>query len=441
MKQKELQDGTVAVLETRNTVIERNEIMVAISQYTAAMMDIFYLCLSASCPAIGYNKYSDDYGVVKIIPENVIRTEMAKGRIVSSVFKETCQKLAGTVAELNFQDGFGFVPVFIRIRYISGEGLIFQWHPDIQDRVLQIEKNFSEVTCKYIYATGKDKWAKRIVEQIARWTYKYPHGREYEYQELRDLLGVSNTEFQGEKGKQNFLFKLKKSAAKVSKNTPYQITVTTSKKDVLHPRVVSHYFIGWNLIADREHESEEAEQQQLSYTLESIPINTNSTEVNKQCALKDISQLTKYEQDVVQRMIDKYGFDAKMAIKYTVSKGIPYCQAQMEYVRHAKKAGNAINPGGYLLKALEQDYAGQEANRRNIQKADKVHKTSNPNLATHIDNYESPKEETEHEKWLRAKLQYTVRATSKALIDGLDIIAAQREAEEEFRKKNPEPIA
>ena len=75
--------------------------------------------------------------------------------------------------------------------------------------------------------------------------------------------------------------------------------------------------------------------------------------------------LTDHECDCVKRMVDAYNLNEAVAVKYVKGYGILYCQENMEYVRNVKKAGNARNPGGYLIQALENDYAGShKANER-----------------------------------------------------------------------------
>lgn len=68
--------------------------------------------------------------------------------------------------------------------------------------------------------------------------------------------------------------------------------------------------------------------------------------------------LTDQELDCVKRMVDIYSLNESVAVKYVKGYGILYCQENMEYVRNVKKAGNARNPSGYLIQALENDYAG-----------------------------------------------------------------------------------
>ncbi len=69
-------------------------------------------------------------------------------------------------------------------------------------------------------------------------------------------------------------------------------------------------------------------------------------------------RLTDHECDCVSRMVDIYNLKEDVAVKYVKGYGILYCQENMEYVRNVKKAGNARNPSGYLIQALENDYAG-----------------------------------------------------------------------------------
>ena len=84
--------------------------------------------------------------------------------------------------------------------------------------------------------------------------------------------------------------------------------------------------------------------------------NENVAEVEQ---TKDfIIGLTDQELDCVKRMVDIYSLNESVAVKYVKGYGILYCQENMEYVRNVKKAGNAHNPGGYLVQALEKDYAG-----------------------------------------------------------------------------------
>ncbi len=64
------------------------------------------------------------------------------------------------------------------------------------------------------------------------------------------------------------------------------------------------------------------------------------------------------EADCLKRMEEIYGLDNDIATRAMVEHGLVYCQSNMEYVRKAKLAGQVRNPGGYLVQALEHDYAG-----------------------------------------------------------------------------------
>ena len=57
-------------------------------------------------------------------------------------------------------------------------------------------------------------------------------------------------------------------------------------------------------------------------------------------------------------MIKDFGFSEKQAAEAVTRYGLAYCSANMEYTKQQQAGGNVRNPGGYLLQALEADYAG-----------------------------------------------------------------------------------
>lgn len=359
MVEKRMEDGTKAVIETKQTAIESNYTIEAINGYTAEMLDIFYLCLSATRPRLTEkSKYHDESGDVKIIPDAVIQREMEKKRISATSFRKNCKALASLV--INFadkDDNFDFRPAFNRINYIKGVGLRFQWNPVSEEYILYVEKNYSEIVCRYIYKTGRDKWAKRIIEQISRWGYDYKHGKEYEYAELRNVFGLKKNEFAGEKGKKNFALKLRRAAKNITDNTPYNVSITTAKKDPFHPRQVSHYYLHWEAAKIIDAQATEPPTEVPSTPQEHAETPTRPEQpTTQQTPPEADTAVTAAEQSVVDRMANKpYRLARQVAVDFVKQKGIAYCQEQMQYVKDSPSVKNA---GGLLKRALECDYAG-----------------------------------------------------------------------------------
>jgi len=371
----------------KTTALESNYFLEAIKNYTPEMIDVLYLCLSATRPQLTNSKYYDKGGETKFIPDYIIKEELGKARISEKSFRMTCKKLAETVLDLDYVDGWGYRPAFRRIDYHHGEGLLYMWNPDVEPYVLRFEKNYSEVTCKLIYKMGRDKWAKRIIEQVSQWHWKFHNGREYRYDELRNLMGVTEKEFAGAKGKQNFLLKLKKAAKSITEETPYTVAITTEKKDRLHPRIVTHYFIRWDIdqAVNGTIDAQATELKSESHTeahsapqkhAEATTLQEQSTPMQKPAETKqealtgkpdmtpvNLSSFPETERECLKRMIGKpYHLDPDVAKAFMKNSGLVYCQKQMEYVR---KSGNSRNLGGYLRNALEFDFAGSR--ERNIE--------------------------------------------------------------------------
>jgi len=153
--------------------------------------------------------------------------------------------------------------------------------------------------------------------------------------------------------------------------------------------------------------------------------------------------LTPQEQEVAERMRKKY----KLAQpeEYIKQYGVLYCQAQMEYVRQVKKAGNARNTGGYLKKALDNDYAGH---LKSLEKADQAEAAEHKDKAlwdkqakAFFADKEEKHEETPLELWEHQRISYTNKAVMEAMKAGHDITAAREKADKIFRDLYPEPVA
>ena len=71
-----------------------------------------------------------------------------------------------------------------------------------------------------------------------------------------------------------------------------------------------------------------------------------------------LDDLSMMEREVAERMMDNFNLSETLAIRYVQGFGIIYCQEQMEYTRKQKLTSNVRNIGGYLKKAIENDYAG-----------------------------------------------------------------------------------
>jgi hypothetical protein len=353
-------DGVTEVTEVSPSAIESNRIIDATSKFTSEMMNVFYLCLSATRPQLSNSKYYDESGKTKVIPKSVLKVELERSKLHGANLKNACTALAGTPIVSNFANGWGVRPLFYMIEYRDDEGLMFRWHPDLEPYILTLEQNYTEVICRYIYLTGRDKWAKRIIEQISRWKYKYPKGREYSYQELRDLFGIEKKEYADGDGKKNFGKRLKKACKTITDKTPLTVTAEPLKKNPRETREVSHYFLAWT--TEPQLPIVQQEQKPPAPTLKELEDAGQQRLFEEQTP---ISELSAPEQDVADRMHSKYSIPVAQASEYVRTLGIDYCQKQMEYVRKAKNAGNARNAGGYLVKALEGDYAGSRLAQEN----------------------------------------------------------------------------
>ena len=373
--------NTVLIKNVKTTAIESNYLIEAIKHYTPEMLDLLYLCLSATRPQLTNSIYYDESRQTKFIPDNIIKEELNKKRISEKSFKMTCKKLAETVVNLNYVDGWGYRSVFLRIDYHRGAGLIFAWHPDIEPYILRMEKNYTEVVCKLIYKMGRDKWAKRVIEQVSRWADKYPKGREYKYDELRNLMGLTDKEFVGERGKQNFFTKLKKAAETITNNTPYKVSVTTAKKDFSHPRNVTHYFIHWDITAPIKdtidvdmqakeltkliHTTHPATEQEKKDVLE-VPSALSSASATTEQKRK----YTNEELDAIERLEKVGKIDRIKARNLVIAHGAALCREKLESVRKSQTTNDVAALTCWLIEHdVKDDDLDQQLAERDAQKA------------------------------------------------------------------------
>lgn len=83
----------------------------------------------------------------------------------------------------------------------------------------------------------------------------------------------------------------------------------------------------------------------------------NNLTENGQKVTESIS-LNLQELDCAAKMNEQYNIPLTIAKNHVKEKGLGYCMAQMHYVHEIVKQQRVNNVGGYLIKALEEDYAG-----------------------------------------------------------------------------------
>lgn len=335
------------------TAIESNYLIDAISSYSPEMLDILYLCLAATHPQLPNSKYYDESGRTKYIPDNVIKQELEKRRISDVSFRRACKGLAQTVLDLDYIDGFGLRPVFEIIDYHHGDGLYYSWNRRAEQYVLRLEKNYSEIVCQYIYKAGRDKWAKRIIEQISRWSYQFKHGRDYAYEDLRALFGVADHEYTGIDGKKNFGRKLRTAAKTVSEVTPYKVAITAAKKDPRNPREVTHYGIRWEMQEAKETIDSPPEErlEQDAGQLRLIDAATATSPFNT-----EPRGMTAEQQEAYDSLINR-GVSASKANDLAKKYDLKRVKRNLEIA--IKQKDTSRNLAGLIISLIEQDAAGQ----------------------------------------------------------------------------------
>lgn len=93
---------------------------------------------------------------------------------------------------------------------------------------------------------------------------------------------------------------------------------------------------------------------------EEVKVKDNKINSPEDTKVTNSISLNLQELDCAAKMHEQYNISLTIAKKHVKEKGLLYCTAQMQYVHDVVKQQKVNNVGGYLIKALEEDYAGMK---------------------------------------------------------------------------------
>jgi len=278
---------------------------------------------------------------IRVSKEEITEVLKYKNKNLSQALDEESDKIIHTTIEMRTNNDTGEeewekIILIPYMKYANGV-LSSDINPQIVPYISGLTGNFT--TNNLLEANSISYGATRLREVCSSWAnagYAY-----YSVDEWRALLGATSPSYDV---MSQFRRRILNPAVKeVNENTNLQVESVEIKQG----RKVTHIKM---MIKQTE-----APLPVLKKTFqENGPSRTASTpkKMSQETTLTDI------QQDVVARMVNKYGYVEAKAIEAVLRYGVPYCQQQMEVVRKALQAGKEIrNVGGYLNDALEKGYA------------------------------------------------------------------------------------
>ena len=226
------------------------------------------------------------------------------------------------------------------------------------------------------------------------------------------------------------------------------------REDIKEGRSVTH--IKMHITQDAS-KIQAAEQSKLPILLSSDSATAAQSENNpaplkrKTKVRMKIESLPEPQRACALRLVDVYKLSVTKAIEFVkMDGGVLYCQAQMEYVRNAKMAGQVKNVGGYIRKALEEDYAGKKSIQEQAMlaevadKADKALWDRQTNKITQDIADRAMRSHSadndEHSVW-EEKFDSLRKELMKLLLERKIDFAGMKKGIDAWKKVNPEPSA
>ena len=299
---------------------------------------------------------------LQISAADLVRAVKLKDTAYGEILKEESKQLPKTTIEIqkiDDPDKITSLAILPTVEYDHGK-ITAKVNPDLKTYIINLAGNFTPLELEKVFLCGTYP-AMRLYEVCCSW--KRIGYVLYSVEEWRGLLGATKDSYDvfaqfkrrvllpaitavNEKADINIKAEYIKSGRKT---THIKIHIADTRKEIDYPELIN----------------EGKDSEETRPTVEPV---------------KDdiLAGLNDREIDCVKRMADVYNLKEVVAVKYVKGYGILYCQENMEYVRNVKKAGNARNPSGYLIQALENDYAGSH---KSIERAKEKEKAEHADKA------------------------------------------------------------
>ena len=288
--------------------------------------------------ALQENKLDD----LKVNGATIVRECGIKDTNYTKILLEECKRVALTqISVLDNDNNWKIRQIIPSLTYEKGI-LSADINPKIAPYIQGLTKGFTKNDYAQINKCSSYS-GMRMYEVCNSW---YRTGfAYYTVEEWRKLLGAT------QKSYEKFpLFRtriLEPAINTVNKQTDLQI----SQEYIKTGRKTSHIRIRI------QRKSDIPEDVELQPSDKDNKINMISEEEAK---VTDSIFLNLQEQDCAAKMHEQYNIPLTIARNNVKEKGIGYCMAQMQYVHEVVRQQKVNNVGGYLIRALEDDYAGMK---------------------------------------------------------------------------------
>ena len=281
---------------------------------------------------------------ISIKASDVVKQANIKSTAYSKVLKKEAEIIMKTLVTIESISEPGKWEQFSLIPYMKYEDgiLTCKFNKDLTPYILGTFSNFTKTEYKQITSCSTYT-AMRLYEICNRW--KDTGIAYYELEKWRKLLGATTKSY--EKFSNFKRWCLEPAIEEVNEKTDLFITVSYEKKGA----AVSHIRIGIRRKINQEEPALFADKPKIEY---------RSNEENAQLCLLEMMDVFKIKENTARSYILQYGTE--------------FCKKQMEYVLKQKEFVTIKSLGGYLKKALEEDYAGVKEIAEEAKKAEKEEK-------------------------------------------------------------------
>ena len=331
-------------------VFQSNDLLEA--QRQAESIDelrIFYIGLRGILPKLAANqdKYDKEFPETFMPAREVVRLFGGNGAYYTKL-EAVCEAQSHRTVAIRTEDGFIKKPIYSQIQYIIGKGLFVTFNPLMKPYILDLadnRKGFTELIFDEIFAL-RSVYSWKLLEIIRQWV-KRKDCLEIKLENLRERLGISGKKYQRFADfKRNVL---EKSLEEINRETVFEMSYETIKTG----RKIAAIKLMWRH-KDLSHLPGMRDMSTEGMAAYYAGVNPGSSEI----ALGGVATLVEWQQNLYEELVGRpWKVTTRRANdlvrKYSESRiraNISYCAMQK-----IEK-----NPGGYLWRAIRENYACYE---------------------------------------------------------------------------------
>lgn len=333
-------------------VFQSNDLLEA--QKKAESIDelrLFYIGLRGIIPKLSENqdKYDKEFPEIFLPSSEVVELFGGNGAYYTKL-ESVCEAQAHRIVSIKTDDGFEKKPIYSQIQYKVGKGLSLTFNPLMKPYLLDLagnQRGFTEFIFEEIFAL-RSVYSWKLLEIIRQWI-KRTNFLQISLQELRDRLCLAEGQYSRFADFRRYV--LDSTIKEINRETIFLLSYDTIRSG----RKIVALKLMWRH-KDVAEPSVQAVQSGVEIT-QGTPCSKKSRGNEK---LGGIAPLAVWQQELFDELVQKpWKVTVRRANELVREYSENRIRANIDYCANRKIDRN---PGGYLWRAIREDYAGFEEN-------------------------------------------------------------------------------